>query len=285
MNGARSWRVIQAIRLHGQLFKAASPLGTHRSPAGFAATALVHASAMYRGISVVAMAPAFNEESKIGDVVRRTPRSIVDEVLVIDDGSTDKTAEVASRNGANILLMGKTIGVGAALRLGFSYAMGKGYDAVVVMAGNNKDSPEEIPILLDPISEGTADFVQGSRFLKKGADFGPMPAYRKVATRLHAVLFSAAARHWVTESTNGFRAIHRRVLTDARLDLSQTWLDNYELEPYLYLCAIKLGFRTTEVPVSKVYPPKHLGQTKIRPFVDWWSMLKPLFYMGPNFRR
>src|SRR5581483_8308545 len=109
-------------------------------------------------------------------------------------------------------------------------------------------SPEEIPALLDPIADGRADFVQGSRFLKRDASFGEMPLYRRLATRVHPLLFSLVARRWVTESTNGFRAIRSTVLADPRLDLSATWLDEYELEPYLYLRAIRLGYRTAEVP-------------------------------------
>jgi hypothetical protein len=160
-----------------------------------------------------------------------------------------------------------------------------GFDVAVVMAGNNKDSPEEIPLLLEPIAVGVADFVQGSRYLKRNASFGEMPYYRRLATRVHPLLFSLAARRYVTESTNGFRAVHRRVLTDPRIDLSQPWLDEYELEPYLYLRAIQCGFRTVEVPVSKVYPPKALGQTKMQPITGWWSILRPLVLVGLGLRR
>ena len=127
---------------------------------------------MYRGLSVIAMAPVLDEEVKIGAVVRRTPRDVVDEVLVIDDGCTDRSPEVARELGASVLPMGRTVGVGAALRAGYAYAVERGYDVAVVMAGNNKDAPEEIPLLLDPIADGRADFVQGSRFLKRGANFG-----------------------------------------------------------------------------------------------------------------
>jgi dolichol-phosphate mannosyltransferase len=116
--------------------------------------------------------------------------------------------------------------------------------------------------------------------LRRDASFGAMPRYRRIATHLHPLLFSLVARRRVTESTNGFRAIHRRVLEDPRLRLDAPWLDRYELEPYLYLRAIRLGYRTREVPVAKVYPPRALGQTKMRPVVDWWSILRPLVYAG-----
>ncbi len=231
----------------------------------------------YRGLRVIALAPVFNEESKIERVVSRTPRDVVDEVLVVDDGSTDASSRVARDAGATILPMGRTVGVGAAIRSGLAHAQENAYDVAVVMAGNNKDSPEEIPLLLDPIAAGRADFVQGSRFLAGRRDFGDMPAYRRVATRLHPILFSAVARHRVTESTNGFRAIRVSILSDPGLHLDQDWLDEYELEPYLYLRVIKLGYRTTEVPVTKVYPPRASGQTKMRPITGWWSMLRPLF--------
>src|SRR5204862_5073796 len=97
---------------------------------------------------------------------------------------------------------------------------------------------EELPRLLDPIVDG-ADFVQGSRFLAGGRT-GGMPLYRHVATRLHPLLFSLTAGKRVSESTNGFRAFRTKLLDDARINLDQSWMDEYELEQYLYWKTIKL---------------------------------------------
>jgi dolichol-phosphate mannosyltransferase len=237
---------------------------------------------MYKGLKVVLIAPVLDEEVKIKEVVRRAPRDIVDAVLVVDDGSKDGSVEVARAGGAEVLSMGATVGVGAALRAGFMWAKERGFDVIVVIAGNNKDSPEEITRLLDPIVDG-ADFVQGSRFLAGGRT-GGMPLYRHFATRLHPMLFSLTAGKWVSESTNGFRAFRVKLLDDARIRLAQSWLDEYELEPYLYWKTIRLGYRTAEVPVTKIYPPKSVGYTKMKPITGWWSMLRPIVLLGLRLR-
>ncbi|HJQ40235.1 MAG TPA: glycosyltransferase family 2 protein [Thermoanaerobaculia bacterium] len=240
---------------------------------------------MFGPLSVIAIAPVFNEREKVREVIRRTPREVVDELLIVDDGSTDGSPDVCESLGATVIRLERTLGVGAALREGFRHAVDRGFDVAVVMAGNNKDAPEEIPLLLEPIARGEAMFVQGSRFLKRDPDFGHMPLYRRIATRIHPLLFSLAARRRVTESTNGFRAIHRAILTDPRIDLGQPWLNEYELEPYLYLRTIQLGYPTAEVPVTKIYPHRAAGQTKMKPLTGWWSILRPLVYVGLGVRR
>ena len=240
---------------------------------------------MYKSRRILLVAPAYNEEQKIGEVVRRAPRDIVDTVLVVDDGSTDGTASVARSRGAEVLSLGAVRGVGYAIREGFRYAQNHGFDIVVVIAGNNKDSPEEISRLLDPICDDDRDFVMGSRFLEGGAYGGDFPFYRRLATRLHPWLVGLVAGKPVTESSNGYRAMRTSVLRDPRLDLDQAWLDHYELEVYLLIKILRLGYRCAEVPVTKVYPPRQIGYTKMRPIFDWWKMLRPIVLLGLGLRR
>jgi dolichol-phosphate mannosyltransferase len=240
---------------------------------------------VYKSRKVLLIAPAFNEEAKIGEVVRRTPREIVDTVLVVDDGSTDGTAAVARGHGAEIISLDQVYGVGYAIRRGFEEARRRNFDIVVVIAGNNKDAPEEITRLLDPICDADYDFVIGSRFLAGGRYGGDMPFYRKLATRLHPFLVSLFCGKRITESSNGYRAMKVSVLGDPSLDLQQRWLDGYQLEVYLLIKLLKLGYYTTEVPVSKIYPTKATGNTKMRPVVDWWHMLSPIIVVGLGIER
>lgn len=239
---------------------------------------------MYQGKRIIAMAPAYNEEQKIAQVVARTPRDIVDCLLVVDDGSTDRTAEAARAGGAEVLSLGKVLGVGTALRSGLQLARQRGFDIAVIMAGNNKDNPAEIPRLLDPICTAGHDLVIGSRFLGGGGYGGDMPAYRKLATRLHPWLMSLITRKRLTETTNGFRAIRLSCLDDPRIRLEQKWLDGYGLEVYLLYKMIVCGYRHTEVPCTKIYPPKKLGITKMKPVIGWWDILRPVFLLGLGLR-
>lgn len=240
---------------------------------------------MYKGKKLIAIIPAYNEETKIGDVVDRIDAQLVDKILVVDDGSTDRTAEVARRKGASVLSTGKLNGVGAAIRRGMQYGREAGFDIGMVLAGNNKDEPKEIPRLLDPICDDQADLVMGSRYLPGGSFGGDMPLYRKLATRVHPWLMSAFTGKHLTETTNGFRAFRLSLLDDKRLRLDQRWLDTYGMEVYFLWKVIKLGYRHVEVPCTKIYPSKKLGITKMRPVIDWWSILRPIFLLGFGIRR
>ena len=232
---------------------------------------------------VLAVIPAYNERGKIGNVVRKVPRDAVHEILVINDGSTDTTPDEARVAGATVISNPHPTGAGNAIRQGINYARRKGYGIVTVMAGNDKDRPDEIPRLLEPILDDGYHFVQGSRWLKGGhADNTPL--YRKLATRLHPVLFSLVVGRRLTDTTNGFRAFRTSLFDDPRIRLEQRWLDKYELEPYIFFKAVRLGYKVREVPATKIYPPRSRGYTKMRPITGWWSILRPIFLLGLGLR-
>ncbi|MFX0138443.1 MAG: glycosyltransferase family 2 protein [Candidatus Hodarchaeota archaeon] len=239
---------------------------------------------MFDGKRIICIAPCYNELHKIDKVVSRMDKSIIDEILVVDDGSTDNSPETARAKGATILSLKKTSGVGVAIRKGIEYSITHNYDIIVIIAGNNKDNPKEIVRLVKPITREGCDFVQGSRF-KKGGQYGKMPFYRLLATKIHPILFSIISGKHVTESTNGFRALKASLFMDKNINIWQKWLNRYELEPYLYYKVIKLGYKTKEVPVTKIYPLKELGYTKMKPLTGWWSIFRPLFLLFFKLRK
>jgi dolichol-phosphate mannosyltransferase len=235
---------------------------------------------------VLVVPVAYNEKIRLSNVIERFLKSQMPsraDYLIVDDGSDDGTTEMISSykaQGVMSVKHPKRSGVGAAIRTGIDYARKHGYDIIVIMAGNDKDNPQEIPQLLEPIVRDNYDLVQGSRYLGKVGSGGQMPFYRKFATRLHPFVFSIFSGCHVTDTTNGFRAIRLSIFNDERIDLNQEWLDTYELEPYILWKVITLGYKFKEAFVTKIYPPHKMGSyTKMIPILSWWSILKPLFYL------
>lgn len=238
---------------------------------------------------------AFNEHVKLKNVIERflksrttTLKPLNLDYLVIDDGSTDGTTEMIKSFAAQNVQAIKhptRRGVGSAIRTAIRFAQKNHYDVLVIMAGNDKDNPDEIPVVLEPILKNGFDFVQGSRYLSGNRTGGDMPLYRKIATRLHPWFLSFITGKKITDSTNGFRAFKLSFLEDKRIDIDQEWLNTYELEPYLFFKSIKLGYKVTEASVTKIYPSKKLGYTKMKPFIGWWSILRPLVYLGLGLRK
>jgi len=234
---------------------------------------------------------AYNENIKLKSAIQRflqSPLKNQVDYLIVDDGSDDGTSEMIKSfesQGVQTIKHAKRQGVGAAIRTAIRHAREKGYEIVVIMAGNDKDNPQEIVLLTNPILYQGYDIVQGSRYLEGKRIGGDMPFYRKVATKIHPFLFSLLTAQNMTDSTNGFRAIRLSIFNDKRIDISQEWLDQYELEPYILFKAIKLGYKYKEASVTKIYPSKKLGYTKMRPFVGWWSILRPLVFLGLGIKK
>ena len=238
------------------------------------------------GPRILAVPVAFNEEKKIGSVFKRFEGVVgIDQILLLDDCSTDDTPKIATQAGVQVLSQPKRSGVGAAIRRAIRYAEENHFDVLVILAGNDKDRPNQISRLVEPIVRDGFDFVQGSRYLP-GGDYGNMPFYRQFSTRwIHPLLFSFVSGKKITDSTNGFRALRVSCFKDKRINIDQPWLDQYELEPYIFFKFIKLGYRVKEVPVTKIYPPKSLGYTKMRPITGWWSILRPLVFLGLRIKK
>ena len=238
-----------------------------------------------RSLRVLAVPVAFNEEQKIGRVLDRFVDGLVDAIVVVDDGSTDGTPQAVLQRGARLLSHETRSGVGAAIRSAIKYARANAFDVLVILAGNDKDRPTEIPRLVKAIAEDGYDLVQGSRYLAGGA-CGNMPFYRRIATRhIHPTLCSLVTGRRITDSTNGFRAIRLSIFDDPKIDIDQDWLDHYEMEPYLLYQAIKLGYRFKEEAVTKIYPPKAVGYTKMTPVAGWWSILRPLVLLSLGLKK
>lgn len=236
-------------------------------------------------IRVLVAVFCFNENVKIERTLSRFPANNCYDIIVMNDGSKDDSVcRIKKFPHVGILNHSENRGTGVSIRTVHQHALNKSYDVLALVAGNDKDDPLQLPRLIKPIIEEGYDFVQGSRYLK-GGKYGKMPIYRILATKyVHPILFSLITRRRITDSTNGFRAYRTSLLKDNRINLDQDWLNKYELEPYFFYKVIKSGYKVKEVPVSKIYPSKDLGYTKMKPIIGWWSILKPLLFLGLGLR-
>ncbi len=219
------------------------------------------------------------------------PKRIVDEIcIIVDDpkeGEVQLIKEAARRTQIPFYLIenGKRKGVGQAIRKGIDYAVLRKHKIAVVLAGNGKDKPGEIPRLLKPIVSEDFDYVQGSRFLAGGRAV-KIPIFRRTFSRLYPFFWTMLTKFRCTDVTNGFRAYKLSIFQDRRINIQQEWLDGYELEYYLHYKVITLGYRLTEVPVSKIYPFRNRGgYSNISPLRDWRKIVFPLLYLKTGIKK
>ncbi|WGM90398.1 MAG: glycosyltransferase family 2 protein [Candidatus Bathyarchaeum tardum] len=165
---------------------------------------------------VVVGIPAFNEERSIAKIVLEAQK-FADVVLVCDDGSTDMTAEIAERLGADVISHEKNCGYGAAIKTLFATARELNADILVTLDGDGQHKPQEIPKLIQPILDDDADVVLGSRFLDENKKTNGVPRYRSLGIQIISKLTGAASNHNFKDAQCGFRVYGRKALNGLNL--------------------------------------------------------------------
>jgi len=204
---------------------------------------------------VIAGIPAYNEAEHIGDIVCEALKH-VDEVIVVDDGSTDDTAQIAKAAGALVIRSGINQGPGQATKVCFQLAKEKKAEALVTLDGDGQHNAEEIPRVVAPILNGRADVVIGSRFLNRKSN---IPTYRRFAIRVITFLFNFASKVKLSDSQSCYRVYSKNALS--LLSITEKGF-GFSIE--LLAQARQKGLVMAEVPISCVY---NSTSHSINPFV------------------
>lgn len=192
-----------------------------------------------RGLAII---PAFNEAGHIASVIKGVMAHLAPQnILVVDDGSTDGTAEVARNAGARVLRFDKNTGKGFALREGFLVAIREGYDLVIILDADGQHPPQRIPDFIAAAER--ADIVVGSR-----KPFAGMPRANWLSNRITTLAISLMTRTRIEDSQSGFRLIKTGVLRAVSLKTT-----HYQTESELLVKALWKGFRLAHVPVEVIY--------------------------------
>jgi len=203
----------------------------------------------------VAIIPAFNEEIALGSVILRTLQ-YVDKVIVVDDGSTDKTKEVATLAGGELISHPTNLGKGQGLKSGFEAVLSinesinnsdETYDVIVTIDGDGQNNPDEIPTLISPIESGKADFVNGSRYLE-GSTENDTPTYRRVGQKVLDKATNLSSGLNITDSQSGFRAFSKKAILYFKLKNS-----GFAIESEILSDAAEAELKIVEVPITVRY--------------------------------
>jgi glycosyltransferase involved in cell wall biosynthesis len=189
------------------------------------------------------------------------------EIVVIDDGSGDRTSEVARSRGVHVVTLPFNLGIGAAMQTGFRFAQINDFDLAVQIDADGQHDPAELPTLLEPLLSGEADFVVGSRFTGDRAFRSSF--VRRLGIRLFALIVSAIARQRLTDTTSGFRAVNRRGIALFAADYPH---DYPEVETTVMVAKHRL--RLKEVPVRM--RERTAGRSSITTFRSFYYVFKVL---------
>ncbi len=226
---------------------------------------------------IVAVLPAFNEQRTIAEMVLKIERH-VNEVVVVDDGSTDFTAEIAKKLGATVLAHNTNLGKGVALRTGFEYAKRLEPQVVVVLDTDGQHDPADIPRVIRPVLDGEADLVVGVRPMETSV----MPKERIIGNKVLDKVTSRKAGVRVKDTQSGFRAYSFQALE--RLDFTEKGMS---VESQTLIDAAKAGLRIVEVPVATTYEGIEAKRSPLRQFSGILDYIitrtiadSPLLYLG-----
>ena len=199
-------------------------------------------------MKTVAVIPAYNEEALIAGVVEET-RKHCDEVIIVDDCSTDGMPEVARNLGVTYVRHTKNMGQGASTRTGVEIALLHGADIIVTLDGDGQHDASQIPLLLDPlIADSQADIAMGSRFLKGSNGSHGVPQYRKLGIDLITRSYNLGCQQKISDSLLCFRAFRRRVF-----EIITIKENGFGFCPEMLVKARKARFRVVEVPTHCTY--------------------------------
>ena len=229
----------------------------------------------------VVLIPIINEGDRIIKELKRAyDADIADhaDIVICDGGSTDGCTDekMLKKLQVNKLLVKQDAGKqGAQLRMGIWWALERGYQGIITIDGNNKDSIENVPDFIRKLEAGY-DLIQGSRFVKGGRAVNT-PLVRLISVQLiHAPIISLTAHQRFTDTTNAYRAYSRRYLEDERVQPLRDVFMTYELLAYLSVRATQLGYKACEIPVTRSYPKKGKTPTKISFFKGNSELMKIL---------
>ncbi len=220
------------------------------------------------GVRKIVIVPALNEEHSIGSVITEIRAADPElDVVVVDDGSTDRTAIVAAEHGAEVLGLPFNLGIGGAVQTGYQYARNNDFDIAIQVDGDGQHDPSEIVRLVEPILEGKADMVVGTRFAAGGGYRGTR--IRRVGIHLFAAVVSLMVRARVTDTTSGFRAANRKAI---RLFAADYPHDYPEVEATVLVA--RHGLTMVEVPVQMRV--RETGNSSITALRSVYYMVKVL---------
>lgn len=229
----------------------------------------------------VIVIPVINEGERIRSQLRDMAQQGIcgkTDTVVVDGGSTDGSLDLEFLKEVDARGLLTKTGPGklsAQLRCGYAWALAEGYEGIITIDGNGKDGVDAIPRFAEALDSGHG-YAQASRFIAGGQSEN-IPLSRYLAIRLvHAPLQSLAARHWFTDTTQGFRAYSRDFLLDPGTRPFREIFTKYELLAYLTVRASQLGYSVTELPTSRIYPANEPIPTKIHGLAPLFELLSVL---------